>query len=452
MLHYFQTIYANYFRIGCGKQFYIINRSGIHMSFVCTSNMNSLVYNEKPWVNRFRITSSFCPNFPHSFLDNESYATKKNWFCAINNRTRSVVLIKRKFLRRRFYYYTNCQSTFNPTVLSSYLLMCGDIHPNPGPTATSTNVNSNYSNNRGTSGRKPEDKHSNLFCMYMNARSLKKNIHTQGNVYVSNLMKFQEMVYSESVDLMFVSETWLNSSISNKEVLPYGYDVFRTDRALGRSGGGVLLAIKHGIFINCTQVTSIATINMEAVAVQCTLTDHTKWLFVCCYRPPNSKDLADIRSFADNIFPSFEKIIIVGDFNLPNISWTNSSYISVGTLGQEFCDTLDDYFMSQLCLLPTRESNILDLLITNQPEQVSFMGVCDPSELGMSSDHKLIRFKYSMRSTTFTPNKRLVYDYRRTDFDKLRQRLTDMDICSLITSNGHSQILMMIGQLGRVLL
>ncbi len=41
-----------------------------------------------------------------------------------------------------------------------------------------------------------------------------------------------------------------------------------------------------------------------------------------------------------------------------------------------------------------------------------------------------------MRSTTFTPNKRLVYDYRRTDFDKLRQRLTDMDICSLITSNG----------------
>jgi hypothetical protein len=194
--------------------------------------------------------------------------------------------------------------------------------------------------------------------MYMNARSLKKNIHTQGNVYVSNLMKFQEMVYSESVDLMFVSETWLNSSISNKEVLPYGYDVYRTDRALGRSERGVLLAIKHGIFINCTQVTSIATINMEAVAVQCTLTDHTKWLFVRCYRPPNSKDLADIRSFADNIFPSFEKIIIVGDFNLPNISWTNSSYISVGTLGQEFCDTLDDYFMSQLCLLPTIENRI----------------------------------------------------------------------------------------------
>ncbi len=170
------------------------------------------------------------------------------------------------------------------------------------------------------SGRKPEDKHSNLLCMYMNARSLKKNIHTQGNVYVSNLMKFQEMVYSESVDLMFVSETWLNNSISNKKFLPYGYDVYRTDWALGRSGRGVLLAIKHGIFINCTKVTSITTINMEAVAVQCTLTDHTKWLFVRCYRPPNSKDLADIRSFAENIFPSFEKIIVAGDFNLPNTS------------------------------------------------------------------------------------------------------------------------------------
>ena len=80
----------NYFRIGCGKQFYIINRSGIRISFVCTSNMNNLVYNEKPWANLLRITSSFCPNFPHSFLDNESYATKKNWFCAINNRTRTL--------------------------------------------------------------------------------------------------------------------------------------------------------------------------------------------------------------------------------------------------------------------------------------------------------------------------------------------------------------------------
>jgi hypothetical protein len=114
---------------------------------------------------------------------------------------------------------------------------------------------------------------------------LKKNIHSQGNLYTSNLLKFQEMIYSEMLD-MFVSETWLNSDISSKEILPHGYDIYRTDRSLGRTGGGVLVAIKQGVMINCSQLTSVATSNLQAVAIQCTLPNHEKWLLVCCYRPP----------------------------------------------------------------------------------------------------------------------------------------------------------------------
>ena len=79
------------------------------------------------------------------------------------------------------------------------------------------------------------------------------------------------MAYSEAVDLMFVSETWLNDSISNQEILAYGYDIYRTDRPSGRSGGGALLAIKHGTIINSNQISSIATANLEAVAMECIL-------------------------------------------------------------------------------------------------------------------------------------------------------------------------------------
>ena len=132
----------------------------------------------------------------------------------------------------------------------------------------------------------PRVNQSDLYCMHMNARSLKKNIHSQGNLYTSNLLKFQEMIYSEMLDIMFVSETWLNSDISSKEILPHGYDIYRTDRSLGRTGGGVLVAIKQGVMINCSQLTSVATSNLQAVAIQCTLPNHEKWLLVCCYRPP----------------------------------------------------------------------------------------------------------------------------------------------------------------------
>ena len=232
-----------------------------------------------------------------------------------------------------------------------------------------------------------------------------------------------------------LSETWLNGDICSKEVLPHGYDIYRTDRSLGRIGGGVLVAIKHGVFINCSQLTSIATSNLEAVAIECTLPNHEKWLLVCCYRPPASKDMSDLKSPADNLFPSHDKIVIAGDFNLPNISWAVSN-AATGTLDQIFCDILDDYFMSQLCLIPTRESNILDLLITNQPEQISILDICNPTKLGMRTDHKVIRFTLSKASNTIKSNKRLAYDYKRGNFDDLRKRLTDMDICSLLTNNG----------------
>ncbi len=242
--------------------------------------------------------------------------------------------------------------------------MCGDIHPNPGPITSGTKLNH-------TIDRDSRGSRSSMICMHMNARSLKKNILTHGNTAISNFHKFQEMVYSEAVDLMFVSETWLNDSISNQEILSFGYDIYRTDRSSGRSGGGVLVAKKHGTFINNNQISSIATASLEAVAIECILPSRAKWLIVCCYRPPNSNEINDLRSLADNVFPSYEKILIAGDFNFPNITWQDSHYISLSTLGQDFCDILHDYFMSQLCLQPTRDSNTLDLVISNQHTSMS---------------------------------------------------------------------------------
>ena len=55
-----------------------------------------------------------------SFLVN--YTSERNWYCIINNRTRFVTVIKRKFMSRRLLYYANCNSSFNPTVSSLFLL------------------------------------------------------------------------------------------------------------------------------------------------------------------------------------------------------------------------------------------------------------------------------------------------------------------------------------------
>ena len=70
---------------------------------------------------------------------------------------------------------------------------------------------------------------------------------------------------------------------------------------------------------------------------------------------------------------------------------------------------VDDYFMTQLCLTPTRESNIriLDLLITNEPEHISNLDIRDPTELGMTTGHKVIIFTFCKTFNTIMSKKRL---------------------------------------------
>ena len=123
------------------------------------------------------------------------------------------------------------------------------------------------------------------------------------------------VVYSIS-DIMFVTETWLNSSVTNKEILHNEYSIYRTDGAHERTVGGFLIAIKHGIFISCHEVSSISSANLEAVGIECTLPNQAKWLLACCYRPPDSNQMFDFRAFADMLFFGYDKIIMAGDFNL----------------------------------------------------------------------------------------------------------------------------------------
>ena len=86
-----------------------------------------------------------------------------------------------------------------------------------------------------------------LRCLSFNARSLKSvNKHEDGYT-TSNLSMFQELVYSENFDIIIVTETWLNNTISNKEILPIGYNIVRRDRRSEKRSGGVLMALCEGL-------------------------------------------------------------------------------------------------------------------------------------------------------------------------------------------------------------
>ena len=64
------------------------------------------------------------------------------------------------------------------------------------------------------------------------------------NAVARNLHQFQDLVYSENMDVVCVNETWLKESIDNSEILQDNYITFREDRSPSRAGG-VLIASKN---------------------------------------------------------------------------------------------------------------------------------------------------------------------------------------------------------------
>ena len=66
------------------------------------------------------------------------------------------------------------------------------------------------------------------------------------------MTRFQELVYTEDVDLAFVTETCLNKDISNAEILTNDYEIYRQDR--GSRTGGVLLTVKSNTFISVHEI------------------------------------------------------------------------------------------------------------------------------------------------------------------------------------------------------
>ena len=84
-------------------------------------------------------------------------------------------------------------------------------------------------------------------------------------------------------------------------------------------------------------------------------------------------------------------LILVGDFNLPDICWSSLSGCSLPS--NLFCDFVFESNLAQLITCPTHiRGNILDILLTNCDHLISRISVTKPSDSSLPSDHYLISF------------------------------------------------------------
>ena len=92
--------------------------------------------------------------------------------------------------------------------------------------------------------------------------------------------RFQSYVYSQTFDIIGVTETWLSTNIFTNEIFPSCYTVLRKDR--DSRGGGVLLAFKS--FLTVMQLSSPNDLKIVSAEIDPNL------LVCLIYRPPNCSD------------------------------------------------------------------------------------------------------------------------------------------------------------------
>lgn len=151
-----------------------------------------------------------------------------------------------------------------------------------------------------------------LEIYYQNARSLR-----------TRTQLFQNNLYALDMDIVCITETWLNNTIFDQELITDGYDLHRQDRKYERGpssrGGGCLIAIKsHYITERLTRFETITNM-IENLWLKVKLKEFS--LYIClsyispsCSTPDYLSHITDIRNNISELDDN-SRIIVLGDFN-----------------------------------------------------------------------------------------------------------------------------------------
>ncbi|XP_072022797.1 uncharacterized protein [Amphiura filiformis] len=195
-----------------------------------------------------------------------------------------------------------------------------------------------------------------------------------------------DLIESHKPDVICGQESHIDSSFADGEIFPAEYNVSRKDRDI--HGGGVFVAVSNRL-ISTTEY----SLNSKCEVMWCKICiAGNKPLYVgSYYRPTNDKQepLQELNTSLSKISQngSLPNVILGGDFNLPSIKWDNNTIQANPQYGYKvnrlLLDIVEDHGLQQHVNKPTRLNNILDLLLTTNPDLVEeiqvFPGMSDHS-------------------------------------------------------------------------
>ena len=254
----------------------------------------------------------------------------------------------------------------------------------------------------------PENRTHSLRTLYLNIRSIRNKYN-----------ELLSLANAENFDLIALTETFITDNID----LPSEYQIpnFKLfTKSRNSRGGGVALYCKTEL--NPTEIETSDDPNIEHLCVQIN-TNANKTNINVVYRRPSQKleiDTAMYSSIQSTL--NNTDAIIMGDFNLPQINWKDHTYVE--TESERLMHFVEENFLYQHVNEPTRNSNVLDLVISNQLFLIKNIKVRE--HLG-TCDHNMIEFEINKKAN---PQKVPIYvpNFSKANYEELNKALSNITL------------------------
>ena len=245
---------------------------------------------------------------------------------------------------------------------------------------------------------------------------------------VNKVPELQCLIDTENPDVVIGTESWLSPEISSGEIFPSGYTAYRADRISKTRSGGVFILVRNSLI--CTEQAQFRT-NCEMVWVKLEVAG-VHPLYICAYYKPTEEDqdsMLELRRSIELVKRQTAEtkgnIWVLGDFNLPKLTWTDRSPsvkpdCSLTKTYDLFLDLLNDFGFTQMVTTPTRQDNILDLFLTTNPTLVDEVD-CQPG-LG---DHDMVTASCALKPSIQKQKPRKVPLLNKADWPELKSLMRD---------------------------
>ena len=233
-------------------------------------------------------------------------------------------------------------------------------------------------------------------------------------------------------DVMVFSETMLNSTVSNEEIEIAGFskEINRNDHPSDTKTGGVCLYFREGLAIKRRK--DLESLQ-EMIVTEITIA-RKKILFTSINRSL-SQNSEQFENFINKLQITLSRmqserphsLILTGDFNCRSTQWRAQDVENPeGTALDELIETNN---LHQLIDTPTNIRNegmsCIDCIITDQPNLFVESGV-NPS-LDEHCQHQMIYGKLGVCIPPPPPYKRTVWDYAKSDTEKIKNEVNSTD-------------------------